>query len=59
MDVVDTIVSVPRGERDNPIKKVIMQSVTIVPRGEIADLPPPSPDADEQEVAVIEVVQEQ
>ena len=59
IDVVDKIVSVPRDKRDNPLKKVIMKSVTIVPRGTVQGLPSPSPGADDKEVGVLEVVQEQ
>lgn len=32
MDVVDKIVAVPRDRRDNPLEKVVMKSVTIVPQ---------------------------
>jgi peptidyl-prolyl cis-trans isomerase B (cyclophilin B) len=59
MDVVDKIVNVPRDKKDNPLKKVIMKSVTIVQRGKEQGLPPPSAGADAREVAVVEVVQEQ
>lgn len=58
MDIVDRIVSAPRDARDNPLKRIVLKTVSIVPRGGVPGLPAASQGADPKEVAVIEVVQE-
>lgn len=58
LDVVDKIVAAPRDARDNPLKRIVLKTVRIVPRTGIPGLPAASQGADPKEVAVIEVTQE-